>query len=83
MTKPKTVGLSVKISPALNKELRRRAVSNGVTASTYLAALLAEHAAGPPLIGVAARPSGLTAASEKTRKRVSRAGVKGRGKPNK
>ena len=71
--------ISTKISPTLFAQIRARAVGNGVTIPTYVAALLDEHVADPPLFGVAPRPSGLTAASERTRKRVSRAVVKSRG----
>lgn len=70
--------ISTKISPTLFAKIRARAVGNGVTISTYVAALLDEHLTEPPLLGVAPRPSGLTAASKRTRKRVSRAGVKSR-----
>ena len=78
---PDTV-LSVRVTQPLAAEIRRRAVGNGVTISTYVAALLAEHTDESPLFGVAPRPSGLIAASTRTRKRVSRAGVKGRKREN-
>lgn len=68
----------MRVTQPLAAEIRRRAVGNGVTISTYVAALLAEHLDAPPLFGVAPRPSGLVAANKQTRKRVSRAGVEGR-----
>lgn len=70
--------ISTKISPTLFAQIRARAVGNGVTISTYVAALLAEHTDESPLIGVVPRPSGLAGAGPATRKRVAASG--GRGK---
>ncbi len=70
--------VGVRIPAAAKSELQRRADSAHVTLATYAAAVLAQHLTEPPLVGVAARPSGLIAATEATRAEVSRSGVAGR-----